>query len=75
MGQRTLADELLLGCAVPSYRDRHAPGNNVSVRLADGLNRSVLPPSPLLTRTYLHTPVLWRLLGKQFLVLGHRPLQ
>jgi hypothetical protein len=31
-----------------------------------------LPPSPALTRRYLHTPALWRVLGKQFLVVGRR---
>ncbi len=31
-----------------------------------------LPPSPLLTRTYLRTPWAWRLAGKQFLVIGRR---
>jgi SAM-dependent methyltransferase len=35
--------------------------------------RGVLPPSPRLTRTYLRLPVLWRLLGKQFLVIGRKP--
>ncbi len=35
--------------------------------------RGVLPPSPRLTRAYLRHPVLWRLLGKQFLVLGTKP--
>jgi SAM-dependent methyltransferase len=35
--------------------------------------RSLLPPSATLTRTYLRTPVLWRLLGKQFLVIGRKP--
>jgi hypothetical protein len=35
--------------------------------------RSPLPVSPWLTRMYLHTPILWRLLGKQFLVLGRKP--
>lgn len=35
--------------------------------------RGILPPSPLLTRTYLRTPLAWRLLGKQFLVLARRP--
>jgi SAM-dependent methyltransferase len=35
--------------------------------------RGLLPPSPVLTRTYLRVPVLWRLLGKQFLVLGRKP--
>ena len=35
--------------------------------------RGLLPPSPTLTRTYLRTPAMWRLLGKQFLVIGRKP--
>jgi hypothetical protein len=35
--------------------------------------RGLLPPSRLLTRAYLRVPALWRLLGKQFLVLGTKP--
>jgi len=31
-----------------------------------------LPPSPALTRRYLRTPIAWRALGKQFLVVGRR---
>lgn len=31
-----------------------------------------LPASPALTRRYLRTPALWRVLGKQFLVIGRR---
>jgi hypothetical protein len=31
-----------------------------------------LPPSPSLTRRYLRTPAAWRVLGKQFLVIGRR---
>jgi len=34
--------------------------------------RGILPPSRTLTRLYLRQPLLWRLLGKQFLVLGER---
>lgn len=34
--------------------------------------RGILPPSPLLTRTYLKTPAAWKLLGKQFLVIGRK---
>jgi SAM-dependent methyltransferase len=34
--------------------------------------RGVLPPSPQLTRIYLRTPAMWRLLGKQFLVLARK---
>ncbi|MEX0972414.1 MAG: class I SAM-dependent methyltransferase [Solirubrobacterales bacterium] len=32
--------------------------------------RGILPPSRRLTRLYLKTPPAWRLLGKQFLVVG-----
>jgi SAM-dependent methyltransferase len=32
--------------------------------------RGILPPSPRLTQLYLRTPPAWRLLGKQFLVIG-----
>jgi SAM-dependent methyltransferase len=34
--------------------------------------RSRLPASPSLTRRYLSAPFAWRLLGKQFLVVGRR---
>jgi 2-polyprenyl-3-methyl-5-hydroxy-6-metoxy-1,4-benzoquinol methylase len=30
----------------------------------------ILPPSPALTRAYLRLPLAWKLLGKQFLVIG-----
>ena len=32
-----------------------------------------LPPSTTLIRQYLRMPLAWRLLGKQFLVIGRRP--
>ena len=35
--------------------------------------RGRLPATPTTTRLYLQTPALWRLLGKQFLVIGRRP--
>lgn len=35
--------------------------------------RGILPPSPALTRLYLRAPLAWRLLGKQFLVIGRKP--
>jgi hypothetical protein len=35
--------------------------------------RGVLPPSARLTRIYLRTPLLWKLLGKQFLIIGRKP--
>lgn len=31
-----------------------------------------LPPSPRLTRLYLRTPPAWKVLGKQFLVIGEK---
>lgn len=34
--------------------------------------RGILPPSPRLTRAYLRIRPAWRLLGKQFLVIGRR---
>jgi len=34
--------------------------------------RGILPPSRALTRLYLKTPPAWRLLGKQFLVIGRK---
>lgn len=35
--------------------------------------RGALPPSPTLTRLYLRLPLAWRMLGKQFLLVGQRP--
>ncbi len=46
---------------------------SVSPRFLPFSFRGLLPPSPRLTRTYLHTPALWRVLGKQFLVIGRKP--
>lgn len=34
--------------------------------------RGILPPSQTLTRKYLQMPLAWKLLGKQFLVIGER---
>lgn len=34
--------------------------------------RGALPASPALTRLYLKTPPVWKLLGKQFLVVGRK---
>lgn len=35
--------------------------------------RGILPPSPALTRWYLRMPLAWRVLGKQFLLVGRNP--
>jgi hypothetical protein len=37
--------------------------------------RGLLPPSARLTSIYLRSPLMWRLLGKQFLVIGRKPAQ
>ena len=34
--------------------------------------RGLLPPSPALTSAYLRTPALWRVLGKQFLLVARK---
>jgi len=34
--------------------------------------RGMLPPSPTLTGIYLNMPLAWKVLGKQFLVIGRR---
>jgi ubiquinone/menaquinone biosynthesis C-methylase UbiE len=36
--------------------------------------RSALPQHPLLVRAYLKTPVAWRLLGRQFLLIAEKPI-
>jgi SAM-dependent methyltransferase len=46
---------------------------SVSPRFLPYSFRSLLPPSPLLTRAYLRVPLFWRLLGKQFFVLATKP--
>jgi hypothetical protein len=54
----------------------HAAGFEVTAVISRFLPysfRGVLPASRLLTRAYLRVPVLWRVLGKQFLVLGVKP--
>jgi hypothetical protein len=51
----------------------HAAGFSVGTvepRFLPHSLRSKFPASPALTRTYLQHPALWRLAGKQFLVLG-----
>jgi len=46
---------------------------SVSPRFLPYSFRGYYPHSPALTRTYLRTPALWRVLGKQFLVIGRKP--
>jgi hypothetical protein len=54
----------------------HAAGFDVTTVVSRFLPysfRGALPASPLLTRIYLRFPSLWRVLGKQFLVLAAKP--
>jgi hypothetical protein len=67
------ADHTLALTHVAVAEHLHAAGFEISTVIPRFLPysfRGLLPPSPLLTRTYLRVPALWRLLGKQFLVLG-----
>ena len=57
--------------SVPAHL--HATGFEVTTVIPRFLPmsfRGLLPPSPSLARTYLRAPLLWRVLGKQFLVLA-----
>jgi hypothetical protein len=70
------ADHTLALTAVAVAEHLHAAGFDVGAVIPRFLPysfRGLLPPSPLLTRTYLRVPALWRLLGKQFLVLATKP--
>jgi hypothetical protein len=67
------ADHTLALTHVAVAEHLHAAGFEISTVIPRFLPysfRGLLPPSPLLTRNYLRVPALWRLLGKQFLVLG-----
>ena len=69
------ADHTVILTHVAAAEHLHAAGFSVTVvvpRFLPYSFRGLLPPSPLLTRIYLRTPVLWRLLGKQFLVLARK---
>ncbi len=69
------ADHTVILTHVSMAEHLHAAGFEVTVRTPRFLPysfRGLLPPSPLLTRTYLHTPPLWRLLGKQFLLIARK---
>jgi SAM-dependent methyltransferase len=54
----------------------HAAGFNVTrvtPRFLPYSFRGSLPSSARLTRAYLHMPLAWRLLGKQFLLVAEKP--
>jgi Methyltransferase domain len=70
------ADHTLALTHVAVAEHLYAAGFDISVvipRFVPYSFRGLLPPSPLLTRTYIRVPALWRFLGKQFLVLGTKP--
>lgn len=70
------ADHTLALTHVAVTEHMHAAGFDVHTVIPRFLPysfRGLLPPSPLLTRVYLRVPALWRVLGKQFLVLGTKP--
>jgi SAM-dependent methyltransferase len=71
------ADHTVILSHIAATEHLYAAGFDVTSVAAQFLPysfRGLLPPSPVLTRIYLRTPVLWRLLGKQFLVLGRKPV-
>jgi hypothetical protein len=54
----------------------HAAGfqvTRVTPRFLPYSFRGSLPSSARLTRAYLHMPLAWRLLGKQFLLVAEKP--
>ena len=69
------ADHTVILTNVSMAEHLHAAGFQVTLEAARFLPfsfRGLLPPSPRLTRVYLHTPALWRLLGKQFLLIARK---
>jgi 2-polyprenyl-3-methyl-5-hydroxy-6-metoxy-1,4-benzoquinol methylase len=70
------ADHVVILTHISVAEHLHAAGFEVTEEYARFLPysfRGKLPPSPLLTRTYLNLRPAWRLLGKQFLVLARNP--
>jgi len=67
------ADHLLALTEVSVQEHMFAAGYDVTEVIPQFLPfsfRGRLPPSPTLTGLYLRTPLLWRVLGKQFFVAG-----
>jgi Methyltransferase domain len=70
------ADHIVALTHVAVAEHLHAAGFEVTAvtpRFLPYSFRGRLPASPALTRAYLRFPLAWRLLGKQFLVVGARP--
>jgi SAM-dependent methyltransferase len=69
------ADHTVVLSHVGAAEHLHAAGFEVASvvpRFLPFSFRGLLPPSPKLTSTYLRTPPLWRLLGKQFFLIGRK---
>jgi SAM-dependent methyltransferase len=69
------ADHTLILSHVGLAEHLHAAGFEVDAmhpRFLPYSFRGLLPPSPALTRTYLNTPMAWKLLGKQFLAIASK---
>ena len=64
MTERSCA-ELLAGCGLTV--------ETVIPRFLPYTTKSRLPQSPFLVRLYLHVPLLWRILGGQFLIVARKP--
>lgn len=70
------ADHTLILSHVGLAEHLHAAGFEITSlhpRFLPYSFRGLLPPSPALTRTYLHSPLAWKLLGKQFLAVARKP--
>ena len=70
------ADHVVALTHVSVAEHLHAAGfsvKSVTPRFLPYSFRGLLPPSPTLTNRYLRTPIAWRVLGKQFLVLAEKP--
>lgn len=70
------ADHTLILSHVGLAEHLHAAGfeiGSLHPRFLPYSFRGMLPPSPALTRTYLNTPLAWKLLGKQFLAIARKP--
>lgn len=70
------ADHVLALSETSTAEHLHAAGFEVEQtfpRFIPYSFRGSLPASPLLTRLYLRLPAVWRLLGKQFLLVARKP--
>ncbi|MFI5360574.1 MAG: class I SAM-dependent methyltransferase [Elusimicrobiota bacterium] len=70
------ADHTLALTHVAVAEHLHAAGltpTKISPRFLPYSFRGLLPPSPALTELYLRLPIVWPLLGKQFLLIAKKP--